>query len=439
MPGRTAGSGIIARLGDAPGLLVLDNCEHVIEEAATLAARLLEEGAYVRILATSRGPLRLGEERVHRLTGLEAGGGRPLVRASGRRRRSIDRGAVAEIVARLDGLPLAIELAAARLRSVSVTELARGLRERLSLLGDGPRDAPARQRTLETAIAWSYDLLAPADQRALRRLAVFPGTFDAAAAEAVVGEEVLPVLARLVDASLVAADPPRYRLLMTVRTFARERLREVGEEEETRRRHRDAFLTLAESVGRNMTNAGLGPWLARGRLEQENFLAALRWSLDHLDAGPAFALATWLVWFWFRIGFLRDGRALLERAMADADPGDPLWPRALFGRAALACAAGSMDAFTTTEDAVGGAEQAGDDEMLAVSLCWRGYELLRMRRRSEARTDLLRAHGVALSTGDDEGIAYSEQLLGDLALAEGDLDKPPPCSSAPGTATAGPG
>ena len=219
VPGRTAVEGIIARLGDAPGLLVLDNCEHVIEEAATLAARLLEEGAYVRILATSRGPLRLGEERVHRLVGLEPEAAARLF--AERAESPLDHAAaVAEIVARLDGLPLAIELAAARLRSVSVTELARGLRERLSLLGEGPRDAPARQRTLETSIAWSYDLLGPADQRALRRLAVFPGTFDTAAAEAVVGEEVLPTLARLIDASLVAADPPRYRLLMTVRTFA---------------------------------------------------------------------------------------------------------------------------------------------------------------------------------------------------------------------------
>ena len=254
------------------------------------------------------------------------------------------------------------------------------------MLGDGRRDAPVRQRTLEAAIGWNYDLLRPGlIKRALRRLAVFPGSFDAAAAEAVVGKEVLPVLARLVDASLVAADPPRYRLLMTVRTFAHERLSEFGEEEQARQRHRDTFLTLAESAAANMSNAGLGPGLdpAAG-LEQENFLAALRWSLDRGDGGPALAIACWLSWFWFRIGFLRDGRALLEQSMAAADPSDPLWPRALFGRAALACASGSADASTATDDAVAAAERARDGEMLAITLRWRGYETpsLHVRLRS---------------------------------------------------------
>jgi tetratricopeptide (TPR) repeat protein len=172
-----------------------------------------------------------------------------------------------------------------------------------------------------------------------------------------------------------------------------------------------------------MSNAGLGPWLARGRLEQENFLAALRWSLDRGDSRPAFAMAAWLSWFWFRTGFVRDGIALLQQAMTAADPGDPLWPRALIGRAWLTCACGSADALSATNDAVAAAEEAGDGELLAFALCWRGYELLRTHRRSEARTDLVRASAVARSTGDDECIAYSDQLLGDLAAAEGDLDE----------------
>jgi predicted ATPase len=422
VPGRAPLEGIAARLGDAPGLLVLDNCEHVIDEAATLATHTLAGVTHVRILATSREALRLGEERVHRLGGLEADA---AVRLFAERAEAplADPVAAAQVVRQLDGLPLAIELAAAKLRSVSITDLEAGLRERLSLLDDGPRDAPTRQRTLQTAITWSYDLLSPAEQRVLRQISVFPGSFEATAADAVADEEVLPALDRLVDASLVAADPPRYRLLMTVRTFARERMYEHGEEEQARQRHRDAFVRLAESVGRNMSNAGLGPWLARGRLEQENFLAALRWSLDRGDSRPAFAMAAWLSWFWFRTGFIRDGMALLEQAMAGADPGDPLWPRALIGRAWLTCACGSADALTATEDAVAAAEQAGDGELLAFALCWRGYELLRTHRHSEARTDLVRASAVARSTGDDEGIAFSDQMLGDLAMVEGDLDE----------------
>ena len=161
------------------------------------------------------------------------------------------------------------------------------LRERLSLLGDGPRDAPGGSARSRPRSAGATTCCA-GEQARLRRLAVFPGSFDAAAAEAVADEAgaVVPALARLVDASLLAADPPRYRLLMTVRAFARERLREAGEQEATAARHRDAYLALAEQVGRNMPGPGLGAWLPRGRLEHENFQAALRWSLDRGDGGP---------------------------------------------------------------------------------------------------------------------------------------------------------
>ena len=423
VPGRASVDGIAARLGEAPGLLVLDNCEHVIEEAAQLAARLLAQDEHVRILATSREALRLGEERVHRLAGLgaEAAAGLFRERAAG---RIVDDDAVAEVVAGLDGLPLAIELAAGKLRAVSVAELALGLRERLSLVGDGPRDAPARQRTLDAAIGWSHDLLSPPEQRVLRRLSVFPGGFDAAAAEAVAAEPgaVVPALARLVDASLLAAEPPRYRLLMTVRTYARERLREAGEADATRDRHRDAYLAVAALVGANMANAGLGTWLRQGRLEHENFQAALHWSLERGDDAQALEQAAWLAMYWFRSGFVKDGRELLERAMAAAGPGGPWWPRALNGRALLTSAMGSPDATAAAEAAVTAAEPGDDAELLALALGWRAHTRLRAERRAEARADLERMRAVAAAAGHDEGLAFADQLLGDLALAEGDLD-----------------
>ncbi len=150
---------------------------------------LLDAVPEVRILATSREALRIGEERVHPVEGLAPDAAAGLFRERAAAADVSDADAVAEVVERLDGLPLAIELAAAKLSSVSVTELARGLRERLSLLDDGPRDAPARQRTLAAAIAWSHDLRSPVEQRVLRRLAVFPGSFDAAAAEVVAAGE----------------------------------------------------------------------------------------------------------------------------------------------------------------------------------------------------------------------------------------------------------
>ena len=421
VPGRSLVDEIAARLAEGPSLLVLDNCEHVIEEAAALTAGLLDHESYLRILATSREPLRLGEERVHRLAGLEA---EPAARLFVERAEAVvdDRDAVADIVAQLDGLPLAIELAAARLRSVPIAELAPGLRERLSMLGDGPRDAPARQRTLETAIAWSYDLLPPAEQRVLRQLSVFPGSFDGQAAAAVAGEEVLPGLSRLVDASLLAWDRSRYRLLITVRTFARERLRESGEEEAALVRHRDTYLRLAELVGQHMIDRGLGPWLVRGRLEHENFLSALRLSLERRDRAEALGFAGWLAIFWFRIGFIRDGHALLGRALAIASPGGPLWPRALVGRAILATALGVADAKGYSEAAVAAAEQAGPSDVLAVALSWRGYQLLLAGRRAEARADLERGRAIGIAVDSDEGVAFADQVLGDLAAAEGDLD-----------------
>ncbi|HEY5783303.1 MAG TPA: BTAD domain-containing putative transcriptional regulator [Microlunatus sp.] len=422
LPGLTTVDAISARLSDGPGLLVLDNCEHVIEEAAVLTARLLEVESSVHILTTSREALRVADERVVRLAGLPA---RYAARLLCERAEAPpgDVGSVAEVVARLDGLPLAIELAASKLRSLSVADLAREVRERLSVLGDGPRDAPERQRSLEAAIAWSYDLRSPAEQHVLRQLAVFPGSFDAAAAESVAGTEAVPTLTRLVDASLVAADPPRFHLLMTVRTYAQERLREAGEEETARRRHRDTYLALAETVGANMVDAGLGPWLARGRLEHENFQAALRWSRDRGDTANTLELTSWLSMFWFRSGFVRDGRALLERAMAAAGPGGPHWPRAMYGRAMLEGAMGSADALPAAGAAVSAAEEAGDQFLLALALCWQGHGLLLARRRSEARTALRRARSIAASVPSDEGIAFADQMLGDLAMSEGDLDQ----------------
>jgi predicted ATPase/DNA-binding SARP family transcriptional activator len=428
VPGRAPADLIAARLAEAPGLLVLDNCEHVLDEAADLVSQLLDAVPAVRILATSREPLRIHDERVHRFAGLAPDAAAGLFRERAAAADVSDAAAVAEVVERLDGLPLAIELAAAKLSSVSVAELARGLRRRLSLLDEGPRDAPARQRTLDAAIAWSHDLRSPLEQRVLRRLAVFPGSFDAAAAEAVAAgdgvapDEVVPALTRLVDASLLAADPPRYRLLMTVRTYARERLREAGEEDAAAERHRDAYLALAETVGRNMANAGLPTWLPRGRLEHENFQAAVRWSLDHGDPEAALGVTAWLGMFWFRCGLVRDGRALLERAMEAAGPGGPLWPRAAYGRALLAHGLGSDDAAGASAAAVAAAERADDAELLAFALCLRGHSALLAKRPAAASADLERARALALEAESDEGVAFADQLLGDLALATGDLD-----------------
>ena len=171
-----------------------------------------------------------------------------------------------------------------------------------------------------------------------------------------------------------------------------------------------------------MANAGLAAWLPRGRQEHENFLAALRWSLDRGDAGPAVGLAAWLGMYWFRTGFVKDGRELLERAMAASDPGHPLWPLALYGCAILAQAQGASDRLPAAETAVAAAEAAGDAELLALSLGFHAHALLVENRRGDARADLIRARAVAVACGLEEGIAFADQLLGNLARAEGELE-----------------
>jgi tetratricopeptide (TPR) repeat protein len=330
-------------------------------------------------------------------------------------------------VERLDGLPLAIELAAGKLPWVSAAELARDLHERLTLLDDGHRSAPARQRTLEAAIAWSYDLLSDDERAVLRRLAVFPGSFDAAAAQAVAAmPAVLPALTRLADASLLVAEPApvgtRYRLLMTVQAFARERLAEEHEAMAASRRHQEHYLALAVEMAPNMYEAGLAAWLPRGRREHENFLAAVHCSLEQGDAERAFELTAWLSMYWFRVGFIKDGRELLERAMRDADPASSLRPRALVGLATLSHAGGATDALETADAAVAACEAAGDLDNLVYALAWRARSLIDAGRLAEARAALSSTRALAQSRGSDEGVAFADQLLGDLLHQAGDLE-----------------
>ena len=340
--------------------------------------------------------------------------------------------AVAEVVTRLDGLPLAIELAATKLRWVPAEELARSMRERLSLLYGPNRAAPARQRSLESAIAWSHDLVSESERVVLRRLAVFPGSFDAAAAEAVAGgyglthAAGLPALASLVQASLLAVQheraTTRYRLLQTVRVYARERLRQAGEQDGTARRHRDAYLGIAGAVGRNMRGPGLPVWLPRARREHENLQAALHWSLERGDAAEALQLAAHIWWYWFRVGNVAEGRALLERALLAAAPTSPLRHMALLGRAFLAHAAGTSDALPVARASVAACNAAGGDWPLGYALCMEARALTEHGRLERARAAIARAQSLFDATGEQEGIAFADQLLGGVHLRAGQLD-----------------
>ncbi|WP_031015095.1 BTAD domain-containing putative transcriptional regulator, partial [Streptomyces sp. NRRL F-5727] len=355
----------IARaLGDAPVLLVLDNCEHVVEPVAALAARLLAAAPALRILATSQVPLGLTGEHLHevpplprpepgepldpdepgRFGAVELFVARATAAAPGFSLDADTAGAVAAICRRLDGIPLALEMAATRVRALGVREVAARLDDRFRLLAVGARDAPARQRTLRSVLDWSWDLLGTGERAVLRRLAVHADgcTLDAAeeVSAGVPGREpdpadVLDLLARLVDASLVVAAPAgpdgavRYRLLESVAAYGEERLREAGETEAVRGAHRAHYLRLAERAEPLLRGAEQAYWLRRLDDETANLRGALDSAVRAGEAETALRLATSLCWYWRLRG--RGAEAERSLAAALAVPGPA--PAALVARA----------------------------------------------------------------------------------------------------------
>ena len=310
-------------------LLILDNCEHVLEPVATIASALLRSAENVRIVATSRQPLDITGERVHRLPSLSLPDktvGLPADEALKFDAIAlfVDRGravqaqfelsaetapAVAEICRRLDGIPLAIELAAARVNVLSVANLALRLNERFRILTGGSRDVLPRQKTLGALIGWSYDLLAPQEQRLFMRLGIFPSGFGLDAATAICGGDeldeidVLDLLASLTAKSLVVAqtngETERYRLLESTSAYARERLEEAGQDERFARRHAEYFRDLALQCDDRFEAVSTFAWVAEVELDLDNYRAALDWSLTKAgDAAIGGAIAGALGELW---------------------------------------------------------------------------------------------------------------------------------------------
>jgi predicted ATPase len=285
--------------------LVIDNCEHVIDACARLAASLPTSCAGLRILATSRESLGVSGETVWRLEPLEAEDAQRLFTERARQRRPQfvpDSGAaetIGVLCERLDRLPLAIELAAARIGAMSPAEILSDLEARLATLGGGPRLAPARHRTVRATVEWSYELLDGSEPQALRSLAVFVAGFDAEAAIAVAPGLTPDLLARLVDKSVVAAGQSprgrtRYRLLETVREYARERLVAAGEVEAAGERHLQHYLSALAGDTEPVWPAYASPALLDERREDyENIRAALEWAAVRSvrRAAPARGLA----------------------------------------------------------------------------------------------------------------------------------------------------
>ena len=306
-------------------LLVVDNCEHVIDAAARLVRDVLAAG--VRVLATSREPLGITGETLVPLAPLDAAGG-DAVRLFADRAAAVRPGftlddatlpAVARICAALDGLPLAIELAAARLRGFGLDDLAERLaaQERFALLDRGDRTAAARHRTLRSVVEWSWDLLSPAEKTLARRFAVFTGGATLAAAEAVCGPA--GTLADLVDKSLLETDGHRYRMLDTIRLFCAEKLAASGEEAEVRAGHAAYFLDFARRADPHLRRAEQLDWLAALAADHGNLMAALRWSAEH-EPETGMRLVAALAAYWWLSGRRAEAGApaalLLDRAGA---------------------------------------------------------------------------------------------------------------------------
>jgi predicted ATPase/DNA-binding CsgD family transcriptional regulator len=351
---QTIVDGLIEHLKNQRSLLIFDNCEHLIDACAKLAKEILQACPNIKILATSREPLNIPGEVIRTVPPLSLPERQPWRDPkSGETALSIywqsesvqlfldraalvlpgfeltmDNGAwVAEICHRLDGMPLAIELAAARVRALSVQQIAERLDDRFNLLTGGSRTAPARHQTLAATLDWSYALLSEKEKKVLQRFSVFSGGANLGACESVCsgdgveGAKVLELLSQLIDKSLLTTDrfehgEVRYFLLETIREYARERLIESGEHANIHRCHLEFFLQMAGEAEPNLKGSAQGIWLKRLQREQDNFRSALTWSLEN-DRTMALQLAVALGQFWFMRGYqFGEGMKWLESILS---------------------------------------------------------------------------------------------------------------------------
>ena len=442
-------------LGRRKILLLFDNCEHVIATAAELVDALLRSCPSLSVLSTSREPLGVTGETTYPVPSMAVPDIDHLpapeaLPAYGAIRLFVDRAtavlptfrlsagnaaAVVQVCRRLDGIPLAVELAAARVKVLSVEEIAKRLDERFRLLVGGSRTAPARHQTLQAAMDWSYSLLSEGERAVLRRLSVFAGGFTLEAAEGVCDGEgveaadLLDLVSHLVDKSLVIADtedgPPRYRMLETVRQYGRDRLRETGEERVTRERHRDWFLHLAERAEPELRGHQQSDWLDLLEREHDNLRAALEWSLTTATTDAALRIAVALIWFWDTRGYFREGRDWLGRALAASGPirsrlrghaliaaGHLAWHQSDYHEARTLIEQG-LDMFTDLEDASG----------IADSLWFLGLTVSEQGDYAKAVEIYERGLALYRELGDRRGVLEILNWMGFTENARGNIER----------------
>jgi non-specific serine/threonine protein kinase len=438
-------------------LLVLDNCEHLIDACADLARHLLQGAPELRILVTSREPLDLAGETVWSVPALslpsthaESGTGRfgrsEAVRLFVERARAVQPGfaltpgnarAVGEVCRRLDGIPLAIELAAARVSVLSVDQIASRLDDRFRLLVGASRTAPLRQQTLRAALDWSCNLLADPERRVFERLGVFAGGWTLEAAETVCAgdgidaHQVLDHLARLVEKSLVLVElvddgEPlgRYRLLETVRQYAVDRLTESGQSDIMRRRHAEHYLGMAAQADSGVRGAAQISWLAALEREHDNLRAALEWCLarpNEVEAGLRLAGA--LYWFWYLHSYLGEGRRWLDAVLARVEASSVSAPLAktLAGAGLLACLQGYLGAARSSLGrGLAVAEAVADPRLVALAHHHLAQVALYEGDYTGWRAHLETSLALFRQAGDSWGTALALVSLGHAAVQLGD-------------------
>jgi len=437
-------------IGTRPLLLVLDNCEHLVDQCAALVDTLLRECAELRVLATSRAVLGVSGETAWLVPPLslpEPFDTSPETAESVQlfveRARAVkttfaptaeNHASIVQICRQLDGLPLALELAAARLRALTARQIAERLDDRFRLLTTGNRAALPRHQTLRAAIDWSYDLLEPREQLLLARLSVFSGGFTLDAAEQVCSADDLPppdvldIVAELVEKSLVqmsdADDTARYRLLETVRQYAAERLGERGETGLLQRRHAEFFFALAVQAEPHLITAARPAWVGRLGHELDNLRQALAWSRDG-DEELHVRLVGLLHWFWYSTGHWPEARQWLRSALTV-----PAGERPTRDRAALLFSAGAIaslqarpqSAQVHLTEAETLAQSTGDDRLLAYARNYRAMALTQVAA-PEAEEPLRLAQTWFRESNDLYGLRLNFLLYATFYMGRGDLPR----------------
>jgi predicted ATPase/Tfp pilus assembly protein PilF/DNA-binding XRE family transcriptional regulator len=441
--GRSFEESLVTTLRARQRLLVLDNFEHLLA-VAPFVSRLLASCPQLTVLVTSRAPLHLQQEQEMEVRPLTARASAPdAVRSPAvtlfvQRARAVrpdyrlshaDAPIVAEICARLDGLPLAIELAAARIKLFPPTALLQHLTQPLAVLTAGAADQPSRHQTLRNTIAWSYSLLSVEEQALFARLSVFAGGWTFEAAEVVCGAggqtDLLQELSSLVDQSLVwrESEEARFAMLETIRQYAAEQLEARGEDEAIGAAHALYFLRLAEEAEAPLRGPQAGEWHPLLERELGNVRAALTWFLEHGHIEEVLRLSSGLYEFWRARAHWSEGQHWLEAGLAGSEGVEPRTrARALSMAGVLLTSRGEYERGTAMlEEALSLARQAGDSQRAAVVLRYLGLVMHRQGATNQAVQQIEEGLELFRAAGDARGVAVSLNSLGIIAAEQGDF------------------